>query len=296
MASHECCPVCESNKISKVLSAKDYTVSNENFKIWECADCTLRFTQNIPSKEEIGKYYQSENYISHSDTAKGLINNIYHKVRSRTLVNKLNLVKKFTGKAQGNILDIGSGTGAFLSTMKNAGWNVTGLEPDEIARHNSEKLHGILPKESEDLFTLNTGFDAITLWHVLEHVHALHEYMEQFKRLLNPGGKLFIAVPNYTSYDAGYYKEYWAAYDVPRHLYHFSPIAMKNLFHLHQMKVTHLKPMWYDSVYVSMLSEQYKTGHSNPFKGTFIGGISNIKAAFDKERCSSVIYIGGVNN
>ncbi|MEO6818736.1 MAG: class I SAM-dependent methyltransferase, partial [Ginsengibacter sp.] len=254
----------------------------------------LRFTQNIPEKDQIGKYYQSENYISHSDTAKGFINNLYHKVRAKTLINKRELVKKYTGKAQGNILDIGSGTGAFLHTMKTAGWNVTGLEPDETARQNSEKLYGINPQDPGALFTLNKQFDAITLWHVLEHVHDLHEYMEELKRLLNPGGKIFIAVPNYTSYDAGYYQEYWAAYDVPRHLYHFSPSAMKNLFILHKMKVTHMKPMWYDSVYVSMLSEQYKTGHSSPLKGGIIGSISNIKAATNSEFCSSIIYIGDV--
>jgi 2-polyprenyl-3-methyl-5-hydroxy-6-metoxy-1,4-benzoquinol methylase len=294
MALLESCPACGNKNSVKVLSAKDYTVSDELFDIRECSNCTLRFTQNIPDKEKIGKYYQSENYISHSDTAKGLINNLYHKVRSRTLITKRNLVMKYTGKAQGKVLDIGSGTGAFLHTMDNAGWDVTGLEPDETARVMSEKLHGIVPQNAGNLYTLNSGYDAITLWHVLEHVHDLHEYMEELKRLLNPGGKIFVAVPNYTSYDAGYYQQFWAAYDVPRHLYHFSPTAMKKLFIQHGLVVSHTIPMWYDSVYVSMLSEQYKTGHSNPLKGGIIGGISNLKAAFNKEKCSSIIYIGEV--
>ena len=292
MIVKECCPVCGSNNISKVLSAKDYTVSNETFQIWECTGCTLRFTQNIPDEAEIIRYYQSENYISHSDTTKGLINNLYHKVRAKTLKNKRDLIKKYTGKDIGNILDIGSGTGAFIHTMRQAGWNVTGLEPDETARRNSENLYGILPQKTEELFTINTRFDAITLWHVLEHVHSLHEYMEQFKKLLNPGGKIFIAVPNYTSYDADHYMEYWAAYDVPRHLYHFSPRSIEKLFALHSMKVVKMKPMWYDSVYVSMLSEKYKTGEPNAVKGAITGAISNIKTAFDITKCSSIIYIG----
>lgn len=292
MASQECCPACGNIKISKVFAAKDYTVSNEFFEIWECGHCTLRFTQNIPGKHHIAEYYKSENYISHSDTAKGLINNLYHRVRSKTLINKRDLVKKFTQKEKGEILDIGSGTGAFLNTMKKAGWNVTGLEPDDTARQKSKELYDIMPQSPEDLFNLKSGYDAITLWHVLEHVHDLHEYMEELKRLLKPGGKIFIAVPNYTSYDAVYYQQFWAAYDVPRHLYHFSPTAMKNLFIQHNMKVSHLKPMWYDSVYVSMLSQQYKTGHSGTLKGALIGAISNVKAIFNYENCSSIIYIG----
>lgn len=293
MIVHEFCPACGDKNILPLLSAKDYTVSNELFEIWECKNCTLRFTQNIPGIEEIGKYYQSENYISHSDTSKGFINNLYHKVRKRTLVQKKNLVINATGKRTGNILDVGCGTGAFLHTMKTANWNITGLEPDATARNKALELYGLKLKSADTFYTLPAQtFDAITLWHVLEHAHDLHGYMDQLKKLFRPGGKLFIAVPNYTSYDAQYYKEFWAAYDVPRHLYHFSPLAMKRLFNLHGMKVAKMKPMWYDSVYVSMLSEQYKTGKSNPAKGFMIGAISNIKTLMNREKCSSMIYVG----
>lgn len=297
MIEHKLCPACGDKDISLILSAKDHTVSNEPFEIWECKNCTLRFTQNIPGKEEIGKYYQSENYISHSDTSKGLINNLYHKVRKRTLVQKKNLVESATLLNTGNILDVGCGTGAFLHTMKNAYWTITGLEPDETARKKAWELHGIQPGLAETFYTLPLkSFDAITLWHVLEHVHDLHGYMNQLQKLLRPGGKLFIAVPNYTSYDAQHYKESWAAYDVPRHLYHFSPASMKKLFVVHGLKVKAMKPMWYDSVYVSMLSEQYKTGKPNPVKALMIGGISNLKALMNIEKCSSVIYVGEVVN
>lgn len=264
----------------------------EHFEVWECKHCTLRFTQNIPEQEEIARYYQSENYISHSDTDKGFINKAYHQVRKRTLLKKKNLIKQVTAKKTGSVLDIGSGTGAFLHTMQLANWQVTGLEPDAMARQKSIELYGLQLKASEDLYTLPTNsFDAITMWHVLEHVHDLHGYINQMNNLLRPGGKIFIAVPNYTSYDEEVYKQYWAAYDVPRHLYHFSPKAMKELLELHGLAIDSIEPMWYDSFYVSLLSEKYKRGKSNPTRAFLNGMLSNTRAVMNTKNCSSVIYI-----
>jgi len=296
MIVYTSCPNCGNKNIFKVFSVKDYTVSEEEFEIWECRNCTQRFTQNIPDQENIGKYYQSENYISHSDTSKGLINSLYHKVRKRTLIQKKNLIEKSTGKNKGNILDVGAGTGAFLNTMKNANWNDTGLEPDKTAREKALELYGINLQEAEKIYSLpSESFDVITLWHVLEHVHELHKYLEQLKNLLSTDGNLFIAVPNYTSGDEKIYREYWAAYDVPRHLYHFSPKAMEILLNAHGLKVEKMKPMWYDSVYVSMLSEKYKTGDSHPVKAFINGMVSNLEALSDKSKCSSLIYIASKN-
>ena len=165
---------------------------------------------------------------------------------------------------------------------------------DGNAAKKANELYGIQPLKSTEIYQLPpSSFEAITLWHVLEHVHDLHGYMETMKSLLKPGGKLFIAVPNYTSYDASKYKDFWAAYDVPRHLYHFSPTSMKKLFTLHNLIMDRMLPMWFDSFYVSMLSEQYKTGKSNPIKGALTGAVSNLKAIGSKENCSSVIYVGG---
>ncbi|MDP4285953.1 MAG: methyltransferase domain-containing protein [Bacteroidota bacterium] len=292
MIVYKSCPNCGNKNIIPVLSAKDYTVSGDHFEIWECKDCSFRFTQNIPDKDKIGKFYQSENYISHTDTAKGFINNLYHKVRKRTLVQKRKLVEKVTGMSRGNILDMGCGTGAFLDTMKNSQWDTTGLEPDKTARDKALELYGLNLDTPGIFYSLpEKTFDAITLWHVLEHVHDLHDYIGQLKKLLTHGGKLFIAVPNYTSYDAEIYKEFWAAYDVPRHLYHFSPGSMKILLNQHGLKLEMMKPMWFDSVYVSMLSEQYKTGKSHPVKALFSGLVSNIQTLMDKEKCSSIIYV-----
>lgn len=271
---------------------KDHTVSHEVFEIWHCNICQGRFTQGIPTKSEIHKYYQSENYISHSDTKKGFVNSMYHFIRKRTLKGKRKLVEKQTGLSSGKILDIGAGTGAFLNTMKESGWSVTGLEPDERAREKANNLYGLELHDPAELFILSPqSFDAITLWHVLEHVHDLHDYMVQLKQLLKPNGILFIAVPNHTSHDAKIYKEHWAAYDVPRHLYHFSPTAITQLLLKHGLQLKEIKPMWYDSFYVSMLSEKYKTGKNNLPGAGWTGYVSNWKALFEKERCSSLIYI-----
>ena len=286
------CPVCNSEKIHKVLQAKDYTVSHESFEIWQCDNCTLRFTQNVPAENVIGKYYQSTAYVSHSDTKKGLINRLYHLVRSYTLQSKLKLVQKVSGKNKGTLLDIGAGTGAFVNTMQTAGWDVSGLEPDETARKNAAANYNINLQQLDALFTLpENKFDVITMWHVLEHVHQLQQYLSRFQQLLREDGVVIIAVPNYTSYDATIYNEYWAAYDVPRHLYHFSPLSMQRLFEQHGFVVIEHQPMWFDSFYVSMLSEQYKTGKSNLTKAIANGLASNRKAFGDATKCSSVIYI-----
>ena len=288
------CPCCKSDDIIFVLEAKDHTVSGEDFEIWQCNICTLRFTQSIPDKEEIDAYYKSENYISHSNTNKGLVNFLYHLVRKRTLLSKRKLIEESSGIRIGEILDIGCGTGSFLNTMKKSGWKITGLEPDETAGAKAKELYDIDVQSPETLFKLpQEKFDVITMWHVLEHVHDLEKYIRQLSLLLKPKGRLFIAVPNYTSYDQKVYKNFWAAYDVPRHLYHFSPDSMINFLVGHNLKLKSVKPMLFDSFYVSMLSEKYKTGKNNFLNALLVGLVSNYKALRDAEKCSSVIYIVG---
>ena len=292
MIHYSNCPVCNSVSIEPALTAEDFTVSHEKFSIWHCNNCTARFTQDVPAQDAISPYYKSDTYISHSDTKKGLVNTLYHKVRKRTLASKRKLITNQTGKAKGTILDIGCGTGAFLNEMQSSEWSITGLEPDATAREKANTLYNIASQESNKLFELPAQtYDAITMWHVLEHVHELQAYIMQVEKLLAPSGKLFIAVPNYTSYDARLYKEFWAAYDVPRHLYHFSPQSIEHLLNTHNLKLTTLKPMWFDSFYVSMLSEQYKSGKGNIIKAFWNGFVSNLKAIGDKRKCSSVIYI-----
>lgn len=288
------CPVCGSAEIKPVLSAKDHTVSGEIFSISECGGCSLRFTQDVPDAASIAPYYKSDDYISHTNTSKGLINSLYQFVRKRTLRKKRRLVQKVTGMGKGELLDVGSGTGAFASEMSLNGWYVTGLEPDEGARAIAKQEHKMELKGMDQFFQLQPGsFDAITLWHVLEHVHDLSAYVQQLKTLLREKGKLVIAVPNYTSKDAAVYKEHWAAYDVPRHLYHFSPRSMQVLMEKHGLKILSYKPMWYDSFYISLLSSRYKKGKTKLLPAFFNGLRSNLKAMGDVKRCSSIIYIIG---
>jgi 2-polyprenyl-3-methyl-5-hydroxy-6-metoxy-1,4-benzoquinol methylase len=295
------CPICGSGNISNVLQVKDYTVSGELFSIAECAECSLRFTQDVPDVNTITPYYKSEDYISHTDTARGFINKLYHAVRKRTIVQKRKLIENTTKKKAGKLLDVGSGTGAFLNEMKQNSWEATGLEPDADARNAAKKLYNHDLKDTSEFYQLPSAqYDAITLWHVLEHVHDFSKYIQQLKTLLNENGKLFIAVPNYTSKDAAIYKEYWAAYDVPRHLYHFSPRSMQVLMEKNGLKVLQYKPMWYDSFYISLLSSKYKNaclpdrqGRTNWLAAFWNGLGSNLTALGDKKKCSSVIYVIG---
>ncbi len=286
------CPVCDGEAINDVLRVKDYTVSGESFTIAECSSCSLRFTKDAPGAATIAPYYRSENYISHTDTAKGVVNRLYHFVRKTTLVQKRKLIEKATGIRSGNIVDVGSGTGAFPNEMKQNGWKTTGLEPDADARKLAMNLYNLELADSSHLYQLpGDNFDAITLWHVLEHVHDLDRYMQQLKRLLKVTGNIFVAVPNYTSKDAAVYKEYWAAYDVPRHLYHFSPLSMQVLMEKHGLKITQYKPMWFDSFYISLLSNKYKYGKARWVPAIWNGFRSNLAAVRDHKKCSSVIYV-----
>lgn len=290
MMSYSNCPVCKNESIKPSLTAKDHTVSGEKFTIAECCMCGLRFTLNAPSEDKIGPYYQSSSYISHSNTKKGVINLLYHTARFFTMTWKEKLVKKAAKRQVGMLLDIGSGTGTFVNTMEKAGWNVVGLEPDPEARAQAIKKYNSDIYPSDELFRLpEQTYSVITMWHVLEHVHQLDEYVERMRELLAPTGKLIIAVPNYKSKDASIYKEFWASYDVPRHLYHFSPNSMRMLMKRHNMRVIGIRRMWLDSFYISLLSEKYKKGFF--LKGIWNGLVSNVNAFLHKEQCSSLVYV-----
>ncbi|MCO6498250.1 MAG: class I SAM-dependent methyltransferase [Chitinophagaceae bacterium] len=286
------CPLCGNEQFAQRYEIKDFSISGETFPVCACDRCGLLFTQDVPAEDESAKYYQAEQYISHSDTAKGIVNQLYHTVRKQTLKDKQKLIERISGKQKGNLLDIGSGTGGFLHTMQSAGWNVTGIEPDEIARKNARTLHQLETFDSGHLQSLeNKSFDVITMWHVLEHVHQLDYQMKELHRLLKDNGVIFIAVPNHTSYDAEHYGTFWAAWDVPRHLYHFSPGSMNFLAEKYHFTITDKKLMMYDSFYVSLLSEKYKSGKSNFLKAFYTGAVSNRRAKKNPDRCSSLIYV-----
>lgn len=284
------CPVCNATDFAPFLTCKDYTVSQELFNIVSCKSCNFKFTNPRPSDSEIGRYYKSEDYVSHTNTKKGLINKLYHAIRSYTLKKKLALISQYVSR--GTILDYGCGTGMFLRTCKEAGWKTYGFEPDQDAKGIAVGGVLIVDSSKEDIKQKLAGakLDVITLWHVLEHVTDLKLTLQFFKDNLSDEGRLIIAVPNYTSFDAELYKEFWAGYDVPRHIYHFEINTITKL--LAQFGFAHERslPMKFDSTYVSMLSEKYKTG-SIKYPSAFINGLrSNLKAK-DANAYSSVIYI-----
>lgn len=290
MHTHTNCPICTNNTFAPFITCKDYTVSQESFNIVSCNSCGFKFTNPIPEFSELPKYYKSEDYISHSNTKKGLISQLYHIVRSYTLRGKLKLVSKYVAK--GVILDYGCGTGMFLNECDKNGWKTYGMEPDAGARAIANGF-ALKVKENKSELTRSfpeVRFNAITLWHVLEHVTDLNDTLKFFKERLSTEGVLIIAVPNYTSHDAKHYKEHWAAYDVPRHLYHFDLSSASQLLQSFDFELVETKAMKFDSFYVSMLSEKYKTGKINYLSAFMSGLVSNFKAK-NAANYSSVIYV-----
>ncbi|NQY68145.1 MAG: class I SAM-dependent methyltransferase [Flavobacteriales bacterium] len=286
------CPICDSTESKLYLQSNDFSISKENFNIVQCVACNFKYTNPRPNQNSIGPYYQSEEYVSHSDTNKGVINRIYQIVRIYTLSTKLAMIDKIRRKAR--LLDIGAGTGAFLKFCKDGGHEITGIEPDATARKTAYDINQISLQEEKALNSFEEeSFDIITMWHVLEHVHTLKERIAQVNRLLDDNGTLIIAVPNCNSFDAKHYKKHWAAYDLPRHLYHFVPSDIDKLISQFGMRIADIKPMTFDSVYVSMLSEKYKgnTGILGIIKAVLIGLLSNLKGVANSNTHSSQIYI-----
>lgn len=269
------------------IESKDYTVSKETFTLYHNKEYDMLITSPQPDVQDLPKYYQSEDYISHTDARRSLFEKVYHLVKSYALQHKTNLINKLN-KTPGVLLDIGAGTGDFLVNAKNRNWEVLGTEPNIEARELADEK-GIVLQATSTIFE-DEKFDVITMWHVLEHIPDLKEQIIELKRLLKQNGHIVIAVPNFKSYDASYYKSFWAAYDVPRHLWHFSQESIKKLFTEQHMAVVATIPMKFDSFYVSLLSEKYKTSNMNFIKASWIGLRSNLKAMQTKEY-SSLIYV-----
>ncbi len=265
------------NHLRPYIYCRDYVVSGEPFQLLHDKELEMLITSPQPSPSELELFYESENYISHTDRRQKLYEKIYSLVRCCTLRRKIKLVNKLA--ETGKLLDVGCGTGHFLKTAQKRGWKVTGIEPNEKARAIANEKTNNAVFDLQDLETLpEHSFDVITLWHALEHLPELEENIQQFKNLLKPKGTLIVAVPNFKSFDARYYQQFWAAYDVPRHLWHFSKKAIQKIFAEYKMKVTQILPMKFDSYYVSLLSEKYKTGKTKFLKAFYIGLQSNLKA------------------
>ena len=277
------CNYCDCDDLNSILKVEDLSITKEKFELLECFCCGLIHTNPQPKENEIGKYYQSEDYVSHTDSKKGLINRLYHIARKLTLNKKLNIISKY--HKQTNLLDIGCGTGYFAEHMQNNGYRVSIMEPDNetniiaAARLNKDAF--------KSLQEITGTYKIITMWHVLEHVHDINKTFKKLESLLDKDGVLIIAVPNPESPDAQKYKEFWAAYDVPRHLYHYKKTVIKQFANRYNLKVNAILPMKFDSYYISLLSEKYKKG--NRVTAFWNGFVSNIKGG--KHNTSSLIYI-----
>ena len=285
------CPLCNSTSLEKFLEAKDYTSSKETFTIVKCINCEFTLTNPRPPGTEIGKYYLSDKYISHTGAGKTIFDKVYLTARNFTLKWKFELLNKY--QKSGNLLDFGCGTGEFLAHCQRRKWNITGVEPSENARVKASQNIG-KPVASNLNEVDNEQFDAITLWHVLEHLHELESDLRKIVALLKKDGTIFIAVPNHESPDAKHYKKFWAGYDVPRHLWHFSKDTMNRLFEKVGLQMIEIKPMKLDAFYVSLLSEAYQNPQASKLSNgwnAFLQGVKSNRVAKVNNNYSSLVYI-----
>jgi len=275
------------------ITVKDHSVSGETFQLLLDQELQLLKTHPQPALQDLARYYESDDYISHTDGHRSLFEKLYQAVKQKALRDKVKLIQGLWG-AKGKLLDIGAGTGDFLVKAQENSWQVLGVEPSAKAKALAQSKHITFAESLEEIES--HSMDVITMWHVLEHVPDLQKQIAELKRILKPDGVIVIAVPNYKSYDAQHYGIYWAAYDVPRHLWHFSITAIKKLFGAQQMDLVKVLPMKFDSFYVSLLSEKYKTGKMN-FIGGFLTGLrSNLKAKKNLEYSSHIYVIKNAKN
>lgn len=285
------CPVCDGSQFTHYLTCRDHTKSGEDFNIQQCKSCSFLFTNPSPDAASIGRYYQSESYISHTRNSKTLVDKIYLFVRRFSVRWKMKLIAKAHPK--GTLLDYGCGTGEFLNEALQQGWQCSGVEPSANARTKAASLTHLTIKPDAENFG-DEKFDVITLWHVLEHIHNLQETIATLAGHLKPGGIIFIAVPNHESRDGQIYREHWAGYDVPRHLWHFTSTTMSLLLRRHNLRITEIIPMKLDAYYVALLSEKYKNEKRNIFNrglSALRNGFASNFAARSTQNYSSLIYV-----
>ena len=266
------------------LKSRDFAVSGESFELYLNEELDMLFTKPRPSS--LDSYYESNDYISHTDARGGIVNNLYQLVKWLSLGRKLKLIQPYYG-SNASILDIGAGTGDFVSTALKGGWQAIGVEPNKKAREKA-RIKGV--ELSESLEEVIGSFKVITLWHVLEHLPDLEREIDRMVSRLEPEGKLILALPNFRSWDAKHYGEYWAAYDLPRHLWHFSRISIAELFGRRGFEILQISPLWFDAFYISLLSEKYRNSKFRLIKA-FINGCRSNLSALGNGEFSSLIYI-----
>ena len=284
------CPLCGNENFTHFLSARDHFLSRESFTIVQCHNCNLKFTNPRPDESVMPRYYESEEYISHDTRQKSLLHSLYKFARNIAVRNKYNIIRKYSNGF--SLLDIGCGTGEVLNYCSKKNFQTTGIEPSEKARNFAATNYGLQIFDESHLDHLpDHSYHVITMWHVLEHVHNLNARLKKIHDLLIPGGALIVAVPDCDSWDAKKYGDYWAAYDLPRHLYHFSQETIKTLMAKNDFRVQKIIPMKMDAFYISLLSHKYLSGRQNYFKAIFNGIRSDMHAGKNNRDYSSLIYI-----
>lgn len=292
LISYDKCPLCNSGAIKKRFACIDNFATGESFDIYECKECGLAFTQGIPDEKEIGRYYESPTYISHSNTNRGLVNRIYHLARRIMLQKKARLIQRLTLLKNGKILDYGAGTGHFARTMAAKGWDVTAIEKSDKARELALKEFGFEMLPTEALADIeDKSLDVVTMWHVMEHIQEPDKMWKELYRILDDTGIAVIALPNSASYDAQRYKEQWAAYDVPRHLWHFTPSTIMHWGEKHGFLLERQYTMPFDGFYISMLSEKNKGSRLHAIRGFWNGLKGWIAQSKRRSASSSIIYV-----
>ncbi|HBG42190.1 MAG TPA: methyltransferase [Porphyromonadaceae bacterium] len=289
------CPICGNDTFHEEFCCRDHLVSGKTFPLIKCSDCGFLMTDHPPQGDALDAYYKSDDYISHSDTRKGIMAKLYHVVRNYMILKKTRWVERYSDHAPHTLLDVGCGTGYFAGAMKQKGWQTTAIEKNDTARNFAHDHFHIDTFPSLDTFAVHPErahtFEVITLWHVLEHLEGLNEVMEQLRRLLTDDGRLFIAVPNSASFDASVYKADWSAYDVPRHLWHFAPAHLRMLAGRHRFEIIAVKRMPFDVFYISLMSERNAGCRLWFLRGFGVGLCGMIASLFDKKKCSSLLYV-----
>ena len=292
MIHHSVCLLCKSTDISLSLRCYDHLISGEVFEVFKCSSCGFIFTQDYPEESESGKYYESEAYNPHSNSGKTFIGQLYQLTRRIMLNRKKRIVMKNCRLSTGNILDIGCGTGHFLNSMKMAGWKTEGVEINTKAGEFASSAFGLKVFQPRELLSIpDNKYDCITLWHVLEHFHEPFKYFREIKRLIKPEGTVIVALPNSDSVDSRHYGPYWAAYDVPRHLWHFSPEAFSLFARENGFEVSFRSYLPFDVFYISILSETYKGARIPLVSGIIKAFFFFLFSLIRKSGNSSIIYV-----
>lgn len=286
------CPLCGASGQIPYAQCKDFTISNESFYLLKCPSCNIVYTLDPPSESDTKRYDKLDLKLRLGDSPRGLTGRLYYHIRNLMLIRKAHIVEKQAYRTSGSLLNYGAKTGYFSSRMERRGWEVTSVEKYlEERLFSLEMFHHRMIDLSEMESLHSETFDVITLWHVFEHSYHPGELLDRFHELLRPGGILIMSCPNINSIDAKYYGPYWAAYDVPRHLWHFEPGSICNLALKHGFTLMHRERLPFDSFYISILSEQH-LGHKQAFiRGMMKGFHSWLLSSSRRDLSSSLVYV-----